>query len=85
MNFSRVVIKDRAIRKLLRSADVAEHIKELGNGIWLSTENAGSEARTDYTMGKQRPRVAIIAGYERGATRENTREALLSGLDGAKG
>lgn len=42
----------------------------------------GSEVRTDMTFEGERVRGAVIAGYEHGATAENTRDLLLRALDG---
>lgn len=43
------------------------------------------QSRVDIQNGPNRIRVAVIAGYEDGATAENTREALLRATGGAGG
>lgn len=43
------------------------------------------QSRIDSQPGPNRARAAVIAGYEPGATAENTREALLRAMGGADG
>ncbi len=41
----------------------------------------GSQTKVDTQSGPNRVRAAVIAGYENGATAENTRRVLLNSLD----
>ena len=70
------------IRGLAKDPKVQELVQEQAKRIASKADALGSGTRTDLEVGPRRVRGAVIAGYEPGATAENTRCVLLSSLDG---
>lgn len=75
-----VRLDGRAIASLRTHPGVAARVRQVAEQIDTATP---SESRIDEQT-DERYRAAVIAGYERGATAESTRDALLRGLDGAR-
>lgn len=76
---ARIRINWDAVHELLREPKLVDLIREKTRAIDAAT---ASESRVDFSADGERPRGAVIAGYEPGATPESTRRALLGGLDG---
>lgn len=76
---TRVEINYRELIKFLREPSRGP-VLDAAQRIDSATQ---SESRVDSDIGPERIRAAVIAGYERGATAESTRTALLRALDGA--
>lgn len=76
---ARVRINWAVVHDLLKEPALAAVIREETRKIDEATD---SESRVDFSADGERPRGAVIAGYESGATAESTRAALLRGLDG---
>lgn len=78
----RLVIKWDVLHAMLKSPEVSEVIKDHTRRIDANVSGQGVQSRIDFAADGERARGAVIAGYEDGATAENTRRALLGGLDG---
>lgn len=76
---ARVRINWNAANALLRTQGVQDLVRRKTRDIDSATT---SQSRVDFSADGERPRGAVIAGYEPGATAESTRDALLRGLDG---
>lgn len=69
------------IRSYPRSERAAEITLEIAHRIDKMVTESGCQSRVDIATGRNRVRAAVIAGYEDGATAENTRRVMLSALD----
>lgn len=82
MSNARVRINWPAVHDLLRAPGVAQIIEDQTKRMDQRVTANGSQSRTDFAATGERPRGAVIAGYEDDATAENTRRVLLASLGG---
>ncbi|MCR8576467.1 hypothetical protein [Streptomyces sp. Isolate_219] len=68
--------------KALRSPEMDAEVERVTRQVEQRVAAQGLQTRVDLKKGPKRMRGAVIAGYEDGATAENTRRALLSSMDG---
>ncbi|WP_405560688.1 hypothetical protein [Streptomyces sp. NBC_01180] len=78
----RIRVNWPAVHELLLAEGVAKLVEAETKKIDQRVAALGSQSRTDFAVSGERPRGAVIAGYEDGATAENTRRALLRSLGG---
>lgn len=79
----RFVPNRRNIASFLKAPEAAELIKRKVRAIEAT---AGlDQSRVDWEMGDDRFRAAVIGDYKPGTRREDSRRALLHGIDGAQG
>lgn len=71
------------IRGLLTDPETQRVVLEEARKVDQKAIGQGSQTRVDVQSGPRRIRAAVIAGYEDGATAENTRRVLLGSLDGS--
>lgn len=79
---ARIRISWNVIHDLLKSEGIKEEVKKHTRRIDGNATALGSQTRVDFSADGERARGAVIAGYEDGATAENTRRVLLGSLDG---
>ncbi|MCW7984090.1 hypothetical protein XF35_01790 [Streptomyces platensis subsp. clarensis] len=72
------------IFKILGSPETDAEVERVTRQVEQRVAAQGLQARVDLKKGPKRMRGAVIAGYEDGATAENTRQALLRSLDGVQ-
>lgn len=70
------------IRGLLTDPETQRVVLEEARKVDQKAIGQGSQTRVDVQAGPRRVRAAVVAGYEDGATAENTRRVLLGSLDG---
>jgi hypothetical protein len=75
----RIRINMQAVMALLREPGVQAEVERQTRRVDANTTAQGVQTRVDFQT-DERPRGAVIAGYEDGATAENTRRALLRAL-----
>lgn len=69
------------IRGLLTDPETGRVVLAAARQMDAKATAQGSQTKVDYQAGGSRVRAAVIAGYENGATAENTRRVLLNSLD----
>ena len=82
---ARIRMNWNAINDFLKTTEVQEIVKKETRRIDANASAQGSQTRVDFSADGERARGAVIAGYENGATAENTRRVLLGSLDGDSG
>lgn len=80
----RITIKMSEIRKLLKLPEVDAEVIRIAGLVENRVTAQALQTRIDQKKGRKRMRAAVIAGYEDGATAENTRRALLRSMDGVQ-
>lgn len=81
---ARIRINWSVIHDLLKTDGIKEEVKKHTRRIDGNATGQGSQTRVDFSADGERARGAVIAGYENGATAENTRRVLLRSLDGGE-
>lgn len=79
---ARIRINWPIVHDLLKAPGVAAIVEAQTKRIDQNVAANGSQSRTDFAATGERPRGAVIAGYEDDATAENTRRVLLRSLNG---
>lgn len=69
------------VRSLPRTDGAGRVLEGVARRMDAAVSAEGGQARVDIEQGPTRYRAAVIAGYEDGATAENTRDQLLRALD----
>lgn len=82
MSAGRVRINWPAIHELLKSAEIAALVEDHTRRIDQKAIAQGCQTRTDFAASGDRPRGAVIVGYEQEASAANSRRVLLGSLDG---
>lgn len=79
---NRIRLDWEAINDFLKTPEMQSEIKRHTRRIDQNATQQGSQSRVDFSASGERARGAVIAGYEDGATAENTRRVLLRSLEG---
>lgn len=82
MAVDRLRIHWDVVNDFLKTPEMQEEIKKHTRRIDANATAQGTQSRVDFSADGERARGAVIAGYENGATAENTRRVLLGSLDG---
>lgn len=77
MAANRIKINRAAIVALLHEGGVQAEVQRVTREIDANMTALGSQTRVDFSQTSERPRGAVIGGYEDGATVEGTRAKLL--------
>lgn len=81
MSRIRLEINWRELHAFLTNDETSEEVTRITRAVDANATANGSQSRWDFAVGAERARGAVIAGYEDGATAENTRDVLLRSLD----
>lgn len=82
MSRNRLRVDWDVVNDFLKTPEMQSEIKRLTREIDQNATQQGSQSRVDFSAQGERARGAVIAGYEDGATAENTRRVLLRSLNG---
>lgn len=74
MAYARIVINDRAVRDMLKSQRVVDHLREHGEAI---ASAAGSGYAVGHVIGKTRAVATVITETATATRRESSTHALL--------